>query len=873
MRKLKRKGQGLLAVVLAVLLAASSFLYTGGMQAEAATPTSEDDFDFADGVITGYNGSDTEVVIPSTIGGEEVTSIDTQAFTWSNVDITSVVIPETVVYIADSAFEGCGRLADVKFMGEAPVIGWGAFLDCASDITFRCQEEYKTDFEEALENSTYCAWTIVTFKNSGSTENPDPSKPDVPKVDAKDIFGLEEVNGGYQVTSYNVEKGGQSVVIPAEYNGKPVVAIADEAFSQSKANVGYNKWITSVTIPDTIKSIGKNAFYGCSRVPEITLPEGLETIGEGAFRYCNSLTGITVPASVTSIGDIAFKQAGGAHLATINVAAGNAKYKSVDGVLLSKDGKTLICYPTGKVGAPYQMPDTVEEIANDAFRGDPAGLFDRSTQDGEHKLTGIVLSENLKKIGERAFEQTSLNSITITSDLEVGKNAFAGCKNLETVIIEEGVTEIPECMFMGMENCKDVRLPSSLKKIGYRAFDRYGAASITLPEGLEEIGEEAFANSELTSVKIPATVTTIGPRAFYSADKLASVEFASGSKMTTIGEYVFNHCTALTSVALPNSVKKLDDGCFSYCFALNNITIPSGVTELGDCVFAGSALNEITLPDSIQKMGVGTFRACTKLTTVKMPKNLSNLGTCTFEDCSALTGVTFPEGIKLTYVPEDTFFNCKAIKNIYLPAAIAETKACSFSNCDSNPTIEYANANLKRNIFDCYAIDPGEAYRLDDDGFYYTTEEITDSDFSEKVFEDAKGSSDTVAVNNDGTVVHGRSAGSAMATCGCGSNLGANVKLTPTSNPKFVYKKASSGMNAGGGQNGGANGGANGGQNGGNGTGNSVTGKKNTSPKVTGTAARTGDEAFLGGYIMLLVLALGSVITVVVYKKKRIGQR
>lgn len=392
-------------------------------------------------------------------------------------------------------------------------------------------------------------------------------------------------------------------------------------------------------------------------------------------------------------------------------------------------------------------------------------------------------------------------------------------------------------------------------------------------EAVYEYVEEAFANSELTSVKIPATVTTIGPRAFYSADKLASVEFASGSKMTTIGEYVFNHCTALTSVALPNSVKKLDDGCFSYCFALNNITIPSGVTELGDCVFAGSALNEITLPDSIQKMGVGTFRACTKLITVKMPKNLSNLGTCTFEDCSALTGVTFPEGIKLTYVPEDTFFNCKAIKNIYLPAAIAETKACSFSNCDSNPTIEYANANLKRNIFDCYAIDPGEAYRLDDDGFYYTTEEITDSDFSEKVFEDAKGSSDTVAVNNDGTVVHGRSAGSAMATCGCGSNLGANVKLTPTSNPKFVYKKASSGMNAGGGQNGGANGGANGGQNGGNGTGNSVTGKKNTSPKVTGTAARTGDEAFLGGYIMLLVLALGSVITVVVYKKKRIGQR
>lgn len=859
MRKLKRKGQSLFALVLAVLLAASSFLYTGDLQVKAA----DSDFEITDGKVTGYDGTDTNVVIP-----DGVTEIDTASFVGS--DIESVTIPGSVKKLNQNAFMYCENLENVTFEGKVETVEAEPFNCCAELITFYCQKQYESYYEDLKYDLTDQGAVIdASLPNSGGTEQPDPN----PGETKNEAFTTADVDGGCAVTAYDVAKGGQDVVVPAEIGGKKVVAIADDAFNQNVANVGYAKWIRSVKLPDTIKTIGVRAFYGCSRVSAIEIPEGVTTIGEQAFRYCNSLTEINIPASVTSIGDIAFKQAGGAHLKAINVAEGNTAYKSVDGVLLSADGKTLICYPTGKVGAPYEMPDTVETIANDAFRGDPAGLFDGSTQDGTHKLIKIILSKNLKEIGDRAFEQTGLTSITITSDIKVGEYAFAGCKNLETVVFGEGVTEIPDYAFMNMENVVSVKLPSTLKKIGYRAFDRYGASSIDLPEGLEVISEEAFANAELTSVKIPSTVTTVGPRAFYSANKLKNVTFAGGSKIETIGEYAFNHCTALASVSLPNSLKKLENGCFSSCPALTGIAVPSSVTEFGDFVFAGSGLTEITLPDSIQKMGMATFRSCTKLTSVKMPKNLSSLGTCTFEDCSVLTKADFPDGIKLSYVPEDTFFNCKAIENIYLPAAIAETRACSFSNCDKNPTIEYANANLKRNIFDCYAIDPGSAYRLADDGFYYTTEEINDSSFSDDAYQEkVVGKDNNVTASYADSTVHGRSAGSVAATCGCGSNLGANVKLTPSSNPKFVYKKASSGINAGGGSNGGSNGAANGGQNGGNGTGK-TTGKKSTSPKVTGTVARTGDNSFAGGYIALLVLALGSVVAVVVYKKRTMGQR
>lgn len=875
MKKLKRKGQNIFAMLMALVLTASCLTYATGTTAEAAAP--ESDFLFEDGTITEYIGADTNVVIPSTIGGETVTKIGMCAFMMSNAE--TVVVPATVEELEFHAFFYCFDLSEVTFEGKISTYEDEPIGCCADDIVIKCQEQYKAYYEEFSRKVDAITCTVdASLPNVGGTTEPTvPVEPSKPVGDAKEIFGLVEVEGGYKVTAYDVEKGGKNVVVPAEYDGKAIVEIGEAAFSLSKANVGIQNWITSITLPDTIKVIGENAFYGCSKVTAIVLPEGLETIGEAAFRYCNGLKEINIPASVTAIGERAFKQSRAAYLEAINVAEENANYMSVDGVLFTKDEKTLICYPTGKVGAPYTMPDTVEAIANDAFKGD-ASIYDDSVANGnkQHKLTGIVFSKNLKTIGERAFEQTSLNSVTITSSLEVGKYAFAGCDKLETVIIGEGVTEIPECMFMGMENCKTVKLPSTLKKIGYRAFDRYGADTIELPEGLEVIGEEAFANSAFTQVTIPSTVTTLGARAFYSSDKLVSVDFAKNAKLESIGEFAFNWCTALESVTLPTSLKKLESGCFSYCFALTGIQIPNGVKELGDCVFSGSRLAQIVLPDSIEKMGSATFRNCvfvdeagniTGLESVTMPKNLKELGTCTFEKCEALKKVTFPEDIKLTYIPEDTFYQCTAIEYIYLPAAIAETRACAFSNCDKNPKIEYANKNLQRNIFDCYPIDPGTAYELAEDGFYYTTEELSDSDYSNGLLNEAGKKEEAQAYVGQLSTIHGRSAGSTLATCGCGA-YGASVKLTPSSNPTFVYKKpAASGENAGNGQN------NNTGNNAGNNNNGSTNNDKTTSPSVTGSVVKTGDEAVFTGYVVMLLAAMAAVVAVVASRRRTVGQR
>ena len=893
----KRRRQSFFAVLLALVLALSGFTIPGGETVKAASD--EADFTVEDGVLTGYTGDDEDVVIPSEVGGETVTKIETTAFVMLD-NLKSVTIPATVTTIYQNAFMYCENLDSVTFEGKVDEIEPEAFSCCATVITFYCQSQYESYYEDMKDSITDQGAVVdASLPDSGKTD-PDPTPDPEPEPSKTDAFGLTETadGTGYTVTSYDVSKGGANVVIPKEYNGKPIVAIGDKAFDRTEANEGFANWITSISIPDTVTSIGKNAFYGCTRLESITLPEGLESIGDEAFRYCNSLKKIEIPASVTSIGDLAFKQAGGAHLSEINVAADNKNYSSIDGVLFSKDGKTLICYPTGKVGAPYKMPDSTEIIANDAFKGD-ANTVDSATLDGQHKLTGIELSRNLKKVGARAFMQTSLESITIESDIEYEEYAFDGCKNVKELIIKEGVTDIPDALFYGFENCTTVKLPSTLKKIGYRAFDRLGATEIELPEGLEEIGEEAFENSEIKELKIPASVKKIDARAFYSMDKLTKVEFAEGAKLESVGAYAFNHCTALEKVVLPDSVKTLESGAFSYCYQLSDLTLSKNLTTLGDGVFSGSGIGSIELPDSIEEMGSCVFRDCyfgtddeRSLTSVKMPANLKTLGTCTFEGCAALTSVEFPEDIKLTTVPADTFFKCHALTYIYLPEAIATTEGCAFGSMklvdesaanNQQIVIEYANKDLKRSIFDTYSFDPGESYYLGEDGFYYTTEEVSpeEDDKSNGVYDEIKKTEDDYQAN--GTTTAKRSAGSSLATCGCGT-VGGSAKLSPSSNPIFKYKPASSGSNAGGnnGSNNGGNGSGNGGNSGISGSGNKGNGsgsgnkgttvasnKNGNSKKVTGRVVKSGDESAFGMYLMLLCVAACGGSAVVVSKKRK----
>ncbi len=180
--------------------------------------------------------------------------------------------------------------------------------------------------------------------------------------------------------------------------------------------------LTSIEIPNSVTSIGDFAFADCKGLTSITIPNSVTSIGGMAFYGCTGLTSVTIPNSVTSIGSSAFSGCTG--LRSINVAEDNLNYTSIDGVLYSKDKKTLIMCPNGKTGS-ITIPNSVTSIGGSAFY--------RCTG-----LTSIEIPNSVTSIGEYAFYGCAgLTSVTIPNSVtSIGRQAFYNFTGLTSMTVE-----------------------------------------------------------------------------------------------------------------------------------------------------------------------------------------------------------------------------------------------------------------------------------------------------------------------------------------------------------------------------------------------------------------------------------------------------
>ena len=211
--------------------------------------------------ITRYTGSDTEVVIPSTINGKKVTSIGNYAFSYCT-SLTSVTIPDSVTIIGGMAFSGCKGLADKNGFVVVRNILYNYY---GNDSEITIPDSVTSIGDWAFSDCT--SLTSVTIPN-----------------------GVTIIGGD----AFYSCKSLTSVTIPDS-----VTSIGEGAFLNCSS-------LTSVTIPDSVTSIGRYAFGGCTSLTSVTLPDSVTSIGNWAFSYCTSLTSVTIPDSVTSIGDYAF---------------------------------------------------------------------------------------------------------------------------------------------------------------------------------------------------------------------------------------------------------------------------------------------------------------------------------------------------------------------------------------------------------------------------------------------------------------------------------------------------------------------------------------------------------------------------------------
>ena len=390
--------------------------------------------------------------------------------------------------------------------------------------------------------------------------------------------------------------------------------------------------LTSVTIPDSVTEICDMAFSDCTGLTSVTIGNGVKNIGEYAFEGCTALTSITIPNSVDYIGKDAFLHC--ISLTSINVDTENQCYKSIDGVLFSKDGKTLLQFPIGKREANYAIPNSVESIGSNAFSGCTG-------------LTSIVIPDSVKNIRGYTFSGcTGLASIVIPDSVtEIGWKAFSGCTGLTSVSIGNGVKEIGKEAFSGCTGLTSIVIPDSdnVTEIYDSAFANCtGLTSVTI--GSATIGDNVFANcTGLEEVILGNHVERIGYRKScrpcqYSG-KMARIYYKSFEDKRNRGN-AFRGCTSLTSINADteNQCYKSIDGVLFSKDGKTLLQFPRGKKE-----------TDYTIPNSVGSIGSSAFAGCTGLTSITIPDSVTSIGRSAFAGCTSLKEVTIPRELDITF--------------------------------------------------------------------------------------------------------------------------------------------------------------------------------------------------------------------------------
>ncbi len=327
--------------------------------------------------------------------------------------------------------------------------------------------------------------------------------------------------------------------IPPEYQGCPVVAIAEGAFAAESI---FDSKITAVILPETVTVIEENAFYNCTQLVSVTLPYGLREIGKSAFADCSRLKSVTLPSSLEIIGETAFDACRALTQITIPASVhtlGRNVFRSsgLAEVTLQGEIENL-----GR--SPFQHCSMLEKVTlPDTMTRIPAWIFEFTG------LKDFTVPDGIVEIGDGAFWASDLESITIPESVtRIGEDAFNQCLELREIVLPSGITSIERGTFDRCSSLTNVTIPAGVTFIGWGAFtDCESLKSISIPDGVTEISAYAFAGcTSMTEAVIGKGTVKIDESAFYLCSKLKKITLPSS--LTTVGKGAFEDCTRLASV-------------------------------------------------------------------------------------------------------------------------------------------------------------------------------------------------------------------------------------------------------------------------------------------------------------------------------------
>ena len=487
----------------------------------------------------------------------------------------------------------------------------------------------------------------------------------------------------------------ESIQIPATVNWSEgsfsVTAVADKGFEN-------NTNLTTITLPESVKTVGNKAFYGCSKLSAVTF-NGQTAIGDEAFRNCTSLINVSLPTGLKTIGDRAFQ---GANSIT------QIEFK--DGIESIGAFSFMDC----KALTAVRLPNTTKSIGTSAF-------------ENCIKLTYASVGDNLTSLGNSAFRNCSvLTEISIPgTTLTIGEKAFQNCKTLALATLNSGTTTIEGFCFDGCTELLSMTIPGTVRTIGGGSFNGCTAlTSLTFGNSQYDIEIPQFTDSPLKTLRIGRNLkytysNTLSP--FRDRTTLRRVLF-TGDNVTNVYNYLLDGCSGITTISLPESLVTINEYAFRNCSSLPEITLPSALSRIGSHAFDScSSIEKLTINNSDKALSFGTdnsmfsdspikslyvgrnlsytvnsytypyehapFYQQKELTDLKFSEegNITNIAAYFLYEAEKLPTLTLPEGI--TQINSYAFYKNSALTAVSLPSTLNKIGDYVFSEDSSIPTL------------------------------------------------------------------------------------------------------------------------------------------------------------------------------------------
>ena len=523
-----------------------------------------------------------------------------------------------------------------------------------------------------------------------------------------------------------------SITVPKETDN-----ILDGAFSQmnklTEINVeaGNPKYSSEDGILYETRSTGKyiKAYPYAKPGTTFTVPTGTYGVALNAFAKHPTLTTINLPASIQDLptSEEANGFTGASALTAIKVDPSNGIYKDIDGVVLTKDGKTLVTYPYKRDGVlnptydgtpaqhpgmVYKIPDGVETLAKGSFalvnevtaiQLNDVKTIEKGAFYATRNLRNIELGASVKTIQDGAISGTpDLTRFDVASNNPnyiADNEGVIYTKNKEELVLYPSgkggeYTTLPETKkirnraFHTAQKVTKVNFNANLEEIGNDVFQydsNLKEITFEAPSKLQKIGTWTFYMTGLETLNLPASLKEIGWTAFGSNNKLKTVTIADNSQLKSIGVDAFSNNTALETFTFNGSsvLETVDGGAFRNDKKLTHFNFPATVKTIG-----GSAFNGTTSMTHV------TFDA---------PSQLKKIANAAFQEASALENIDLPEGLE--EIERDAFNKCTSLTEIGIPASVTKIDPTGFQQAEKLERFDVNKNNTVYSSVDGFLLD------------------------------------------------------------------------------------------------------------------------------------------------------------------------